>query len=109
MIAVLDEIQVRAGCAARYESAYRERYMPLARARGMTLEQALMAPPLPMADSAQTLLYIWSLPDPAAWWRMRYGAYDPQVRQFWAETAALVLERRRLYLGSLPQALEPPA
>ena len=105
MIHILDEISVRPGMAAAYEAAYREAYFPLAEKRGMTLQNAWMTPPAPMPDKPNSLLFLWSVPDAPAWWRMRYGGFDPQVSAFWETTEPMVLERRRVFLGPQPSEL----
>lgn len=102
MIRILDEITARPGMAAALETAYREGYFPLAEKRGMTLEAAWMAPPAPMPDKPNSLTFLWSVPDVPAWWKMRYGAFDPQVAAFWQSIEPMVLERRRVFPGPLP-------
>lgn len=101
MIYALDEISVRPGMQTEYETAYRKVYVPLALARGMTLVHAWMTPPVALEDAPNSLIFVWSVPDPAAWWRMRYGAYDPNVSAFWQDTAYLVLTRRRIFMQPL--------
>lgn len=99
MIGILDQLRVRPGEVAACDLAYREVYFPLARGRGMKLEHAWMSPPFAEPDKSCTLVYIWTVPDPQAWWRMRYGGMDPKVRAFWRELEPLLLERQRLFLG----------
>jgi len=98
-IYTLDEISVRPEMLAAFETSYREIYVPLANDRGMTLEHAWMSPPVVLNDAPNSLMFIWSVPDPPAWWRMRYGAYEPKVTAFWLDTAHMVLTRRRIFLG----------
>jgi hypothetical protein len=98
----LDEFSVHAEMLPAFETRYRDVYVPLARDRGMTLEHAWITPPAVLGDAPNSLLFIWSVPDAPAWWRMRYGAYEPKVAAFWADVAPLVITRRRIFLGPLP-------
>jgi hypothetical protein len=98
VIYALDEIAVRPEMLTAFETLYREVYAPLAKGRGMTLEHAWMTPPVVLTDTPNTLMFVWSVPDPAAWWRMRYGAYDPKVSAFWHDTAPMILTRRRIFM-----------
>lgn len=100
-IYALDEISVHPDKVAEFEAAYREVYVPLAKDRGMTLEHAWMTPPVTLEDAPNSLLFVWSVPDPPAWWRMRYGAYEPKVSAFWLDTAHMVVARRRIFLTSI--------
>ena len=109
MIHILGEITVRPGMAAGCGAASRETYFPLAEKRGMTLQNAWMTPPAPMPDKPNSLLFLWTVPDAPAWWRMRYGAFDPQVSAFWRSTETMVLERRRVFLGAQPSELATDA
>ena len=70
-----------------------------AKARGMTLEQTWLTPPIELFDHPNTLVYLWSVPDAAAWWAMRGAAgRDLSVADFWAEVDALCVERQRRFL-----------
>ena len=100
-IYALDEITVRPEMRAAFESCFRDIYVPLATDRGMTLEHAWMTPPVILTDAPNSLVFILSVPDAAAWWKMRYGAYEPKVSAFWLDTAHMVLARRRIFLTSM--------
>ena len=102
MIGILDQLRVKPGELAACDRQYREVYFPLAQSRGMKLEHAWMTPPFVESDRSGTLFYMWSVPDPQGWWRMRYGGLDPRVRTFWRELEPCLLERQRLFLGATP-------
>ncbi len=71
--------------------------------RGMTLEQTWLTPPVELFDQPNTLVYLWSVPDAAAWWAMRGAAgRDPSVSEFWTDMDALCLERQRRFLVDDP-------
>lgn len=108
MIHILDELRVRPGRLGDCDRAYRDLYFPLARRRGMTLEQAWTTPPFEMPDQSSTLMFVWSVPDPPAWWKMRYGAFDPAVTGFWRDLEPLLVDRRRVFLGPTPHAEAQP-
>jgi hypothetical protein len=104
-IYALDEISVRPQMRETFEASYRKVYAPMAVERGMRLEHAWLTPPVPLKDAPNSLIFIWSVPDAPAWWRMRHGAYDPKVSAFWRDAAPMILDRRRVFLGPLPQFL----
>lgn len=98
-IHVLDELTVEPERLDEVRRLMTEGYMAGAKARGMTLEQTWLTPPIELFDQPNTLMYLWSVPDAAAWWVMRGAAgRDPGVSEFWAEVDALCVERQRRFL-----------
>ena len=98
-IHVLDELTVAPGRLDEVRRLIVEGYMAGAADRGMTLEQTWLTPPVELFDQPNTLAYLWSVPDAAAWWAMRGAAgRDPTVSDFWAEVDACCVERRRRFL-----------
>ncbi len=98
-IHVLDELTVEPRRLDEVRQLMTESYMAGAKARGMTLEQTWLTPPIELFDQPNTLVYLWSVPDAAAWWAMRGAAgRDPGVSEFWAEVDALCVERQRRFL-----------
>lgn len=110
-IFILDEIEVRPGVLADYRQRYRQRYRPAAERRGMTLENSWQSPGgRDYADRPVTLYYLWSVPDVAAWWAMRFSrTADGQDERFdklawWRWSDRLTLRRKRSILTEQPQA-----
>lgn len=105
-IRILDEVVVRPGLAAAYRDAYHATYVPLARARGMTLLSSSRTP-ADIAGEPVTLLFLWSVPDAGAWWQARVRDTEAKAR-WWAAAADMTISRRRLTLSDFaPQ--DPPA
>lgn len=97
-IHILDEIVVRPGLADAYRDAYVARYVPLAKARGMTLVALLRTPVADIAGEPATLFVHWTVPDARAWWGMRVRDIDAKA-DWWAGAAAMTISRRRLFLA----------
>ncbi|MDB5673949.1 MAG: hypothetical protein JWM65_931 [Sphingomonas bacterium] len=96
MIFILDQLAALPGKGQALDGFYRERYAPGALARGMALVQHLVAPPLWLGEGENRLLYLWRLPDAAAFWRKNnLGRRDPEVHAIWAEIDAMVSSRQR--------------
>jgi hypothetical protein len=104
MIVLQDRIDVPAAHLQRLRTLFRERYLPGATARGMTLLDERVSPPLRLADQDNTLWLRWSVPDAGAWWQMRYASGDPAVAAFWREVDGFVTRRERhcLVAGDTP-------
>ncbi|WP_408898865.1 Dabb family protein [Nocardioides sp. R1-1] len=81
-------------------------YAAGAAARGLTLVEERVAPPLRLADQPVTLAVRWTLPDVGAFWSARAQSHDPAVGAFWAAVDALVVARSRQY-PLAPDALPP--
>ncbi len=99
---ILDEIVVRPGCARTYRDRYLTDYAPGARGRGMHLESVYLTPPLELQEQSNTLHFLWSVADVAAWWAMRLGGgdrpFDPAGTEkvgWWLEAEELTVSRRR--------------
>ena len=73
------------------------RYAPEAGARGMRLRHRLIAPPLELGrEASNTLTFIWSVEDVAAWWKARLTASaTPSVARFWRDLEPLIVSRER--------------
>lgn len=93
---VIDRVLTKPGQARRFVDRYLAEYAPGARARGMTLHNVLVSPPIWFDDQSNTITVTWSLPDPSAWWQMTWqGRPDPSLGQWWSDIDELVLERDR--------------
>jgi hypothetical protein len=98
MVHTIDEIVAKPGEGKALLGDYLARYAPGARARGMTLEQILVSPPMWLDDQSNTLVFRWSLVDAAAWWQMRFvGGNDPDVAAWWTDVDARAVSRRRFF------------
>ena len=75
---------------------YLSEYAPGARARGMTLRDVLVSPPIWFDDQANTVTITWSLPSAQAWWEMTWrGRPDSTLGPWWDGIGELVDERAR--------------
>src|SRR5689334_7331064 len=93
---VIDRVVTRPGCARAFVDTYLAEYAPGARARGMTLRDVLVSPPIWLDDQSNTVTIIWSLPSVQAWWEMtRMGRPDPTLGPWWEGISELVDERTR--------------
>ena len=99
MIVLQDRIEVPARALDALRALLHGRYLPGARARGMTLAEEAVSPPLVPAHGEATLWLRWTLPDLAAWWAMRAAAGAPAVAAFWAEVDALGGRRERVVIS----------
>ena len=86
----------RPGAPRRSSTRYLAEYAPGARARGMTLRDVLVSPPIWFDDQSNTVTITWSLPSAQAWWEMTWnGRPDPSSGQWWDGIGELVEERTR--------------
>lgn len=100
-IFVIDRVITRPGCARRFVDAYRAEYAPGARARGMTLRDILVSPPIWFDDDTNVITATWSLPSAQAWWEMTWkGRPDPAVGEWWSRIDELVAERSRSFAAT---------
>ena len=77
-----------------YQQAFRERYVPGARERGMELIGSWITPPVEVEEGNE-LVTLWSLPSIEAFWAMRAGSSAPEIAAWWAESDRLTLSRER--------------
>lgn len=93
---LVDRVVTRPGGARAFVDAYLAEYAPGAQARGMTLDQILVSPPMWLDEDSNTITATWTLDDVAAVWGMiRAGRGDPSLGQWWSRMAPLILERTR--------------
>ncbi len=93
---VIDRVTTAAGCARAFIDAYLAGYAPGARARGMTLRDVLVSPPIWFPDRTNVVTVTWTLPSPQAWWQMTWqGRPDPTIAQWWSSVEDLVVDRTR--------------
>lgn len=95
---VIDRVVTRPGCARRFVDAYLADYVPGARARGMTLRDILVSPPIWFDDDANVITATWTLSGVRAWWEMTWkGRPDPTLGEWWSRIDELVTERSRTF------------
>ena len=93
---VIDRVVTRAGCARKFVDTYLAEYAPGALARGMTLCDVLVSPPIWLEDQSNTVTITWTLPNAQAWWEMTWkGRSDPALGEWWSQISELVAERSR--------------
>ena len=93
---VIDRVVTRPGCAETFVDSYLAGYAPGARARGMTLRDVVVSPPIWFDDKPNTVTITWSLPSAQAWWEMTWqGRPDHTLGPWWDGIRELVEERSR--------------
>lgn len=98
---VIDRVVTRPGCARRFVDAYLAEYAPGARARGMTLRDILVSPPIWFDDDSNVITATWTLPSAQAWWQMTWkGRPDPALGEWWSRIGELVVERSRSFAAA---------
>jgi hypothetical protein len=96
VVYVIDRVTTRPGCAKTFVDTYLAEYALGARARGMTLRDVLVSPPIWFDDRSNTVTITWSLPGAQAWWEMTWqGRPDPTLGPWWDSIDELVEERTR--------------
>lgn len=74
-----------------------DEYATGAAARGLTLVEQQVSPPLALADQPVVLDVRWTLADVGAFWGARAQSHDPAVGAFWTAVDEVVVSRRRTY------------
>jgi hypothetical protein len=106
VIHLVDTLVAKPGRVDELRDLLLRRYLPGARARGMSLLSEWVAPGVEPDAQAREWVLLWGVADVAAWWSMRAQAgSDPQVESFWRD-ADLWLERRRRRMLA-PRSGEP--
>ncbi len=108
-ILILDEVEAKPGMASAVRDAYRQDYIPGAKARGMVLEHAWQHPPaIEISELPATLFWLWSVEGEASWWKQRLSrkADGSDEREdklaFWQALAPLTHSRKRRMLTDQP-------
>jgi len=102
---VEDRIVVPPGRLAAVSALLGERYLAGASARGLALVGSWITPPAELPGRDTELVLLWSLPDLAAFWRMRAaGSADAGLAALWGEVDALAVRRARRFLAPVALA-----
>lgn len=107
MIHVLDEIVVDAKHVPAVLALLQARYLHGSAARGLTLLNRWVSPPVAIPDEPNTLWLLWQLPGVLAYYGMRAAA-GPEVIEFWSAVDQLAHRRRRHVLTGADQPLPEP-
>lgn len=95
-ISIIDQVELRPGHAREFIDAYRDEYVPRARARGMVLDRFLVSPPVWIDGQPNTVTVIWTVSGTSAWWRAAIDArYDPESAGWWERMSPHILTRTR--------------
>lgn len=98
---VIDRVVAKPGCARKFVDTYLAEYAPGARARGMTLCDILVSPPIWLEDQANIVIVTWTLPSAQAWWEMTWkGRPDPALGEWWSGIGELIVERTRSFAAA---------
>ncbi|UVJ42110.1 hypothetical protein NVV94_15725 [Pseudomonas sp. LS1212] len=104
MIQILDEIRLAPNHVPTVLALLDERYMPHAAARGLTLLQRWVSPPVAVPGEQNRLWLLWQVPDVWGYYGMRLRA-GAEVLEFWTAVDELCQHRSRHVLGSADQPL----
>lgn len=92
---VVDDITTKPGSGAAFLEACERRYVPDAKARGLTLLHRLVSPPVWLPDQSNRLLFVWTAPGAAGVWAAKLaGRADPLLAEWWQGEAAAFIESR---------------
>lgn len=106
MIYVIDDILAKPGQGQALYDAYMARYVPGAKARGMTLQHRLVEPAMWLPEGSNRLIFIWAQPHAGAVWGAKHSArMDPDVDRWWQEDAPPLIETRQRYTLAEAEAL----
>lgn len=107
MIQILDEILLDPRHIPSVLALLEERYMPQAAARGLTLLQRWVSPPVAVPGERNRLWLLWQVPDVWGYYGMRLGA-GAEVLEFWGFVDTLCEHRARHVMGCADQPLPSP-
>jgi hypothetical protein len=107
MIHVLDEIVVNAEHVPAVLTLLQEHHLSNRSARGLTLLNRWVSPPVAIPDERNTLWLLWQLPGVLAYYGMRAAA-GLEVIEFWSAVDQLAHRRRRHVLTGADHRLPEP-
>jgi len=107
MIHVLDEILLSAEHVPTVLTLLQKRDLSDSPARGITLLNRWVSPPVAIPGEPNTLWLLWQLPNVFAYYGMR-AATGLEVIEFWSAVDQLAQRRRRHVLTNADQPLPQP-
>jgi hypothetical protein len=107
MIQILDEILLAPEHIPAVLTLLDEHYLPQAGARGLTLQQRWISPPVAVPGELNRLWLLWQVPDVWGYYSMRLGA-GAEVLDFWAAVNERGRHVARHVLGNADQPLVKP-
>jgi len=96
-IYVIDELEIREGMTDEFLAAFRERYLPEAKARGMELQHTWVTPPEGPPGATSTVLLVWGVEGVPGFWHMRRQSGSPGIAAWWDECGRYCVRRRRRF------------
>lgn len=100
---IIDEFVAMPGKGKELLAAYRDRYVPGAEARGMTLERIVVSPPMWLEQASNRITASWTVEGASGWWGQAVQSrYDPAVGEFWPSIEGLIVSRNR-HFGAAAQ------
>jgi hypothetical protein len=96
-IFLIDEIELRPDVMDDFLEAFRARYLPGARDRGMELVHTWVTPPETPPETGATILFVWALAGIPGFWRMRSQNATPEIADWWRECEGYCVQRTRRF------------
>lgn len=96
-IHLIDEIELRPDVMDEFLEAFRARYLPGAKHRGMELVHTWITPPELPPEKGETVLFVWALEGIPGFWRMRSQSSAPEIADWWRECERYCVRRTRRF------------
>ncbi len=96
-IYLIDEIELRPDVTDEFLAAFRARYLPGTRDRGMELIHTWVTPPECPPATGATVLFVWALAGVPGFWRMRSQNAAPEIADWWHECERYCVRRTRRF------------
>ena len=98
---IVDDLVSAPGQGQALLAAFRQRYVPGAKVRGMTLERIVVSPPVWLDEGSNRLLVTWTVEGAGGWWGQAVQSrYDPAVGEFWPSIEPLLASRSRHFAAA---------
>lgn len=96
-IHLIDEIELLPDATDDFLAAFRARYLPGARERGMELVHTWITPPESPPEAGASVLLVWGLEGVPGFWSMRRQSAAPEVDDWWRECERYAVRRTRRF------------
>lgn len=96
-IYLIDELELLPDVTEEFLEAFRARYLPGARERGMELLHTWVSPPERPPETGSTIFCVWSLAGIPGFWRMRSQNATPEIAAWWRECERYCVRRTRRF------------